>query len=211
MRIFSRDISLKKAAVYAAVAAVSLFGKANAQTAGVQDGKSEYKYMKEFAAFVVRLEDEGKTELVKNIKDNIVEYYRHFEQKMEEDQKKSSLKATEGKFSINDLTPKGVELYQALLAAKELKSEVSGRKTPMSRSKNQMDVAMAMLKIKNAEPELHQQIIQQAFGGVRYDEKEGTVSLKGKDGVEYYRHTRGEGQKALPDDVLFKTHRSLAR
>ena len=71
-----------------AVAAVGMFGKANAQTAGVQDGKTEYKYMKEFAAFVVRLEDEGKTELVKNIKDNIVEYYRHFEQKMEEDQKK---------------------------------------------------------------------------------------------------------------------------
>ena len=164
MRIFSRDINLKKAAVYAAVAAVSLFGKANAQTAGVQ-----------------------------------------------EDQKKSSLKVTEGKFSINDLTPKGVELYQALLAAKELKSEVSGRKTPMSRNKNQMDVVMAMLKIKNAEPELHQQIIQQAFGGVRYDEKEGTVSLKGPDGVKYYRHTRVKGQKALPADVLFKVHRSLAR
>ena len=211
MRLFNHDINLKKAAVYAAVAAVSLFGKANAQTAEAQDRKPEYKYMKEFAAFVARLEDEGKTEMVKNIKDNIVEYYRYFEQKMEEDQKKSSLKITEGKFSINDLTPKGVELYQAMLAAKELKSEVSGRKTSLSRNRNQMDVAVAMLKIKNAEPELHQQIIQQTFGDVRYDEKEGTVSLKGKDGKEYYRHTRAKGQKALPDDVLFKAQVSRGR
>lgn len=211
MRIFNHDINLKKAAVYAAVATVSLFGRATAQTTEAQNGKPEYKYMKEFAAFVARLEDEGKKEMVKNIKDNIVEYYRYFEQKMEEDQKKSSLKVTEGKFSINDLTPKGVELYQAMLAAKELKSEVSGRKTPMSRSKNQMDVAVAMLKIKNAEPELYQQIIQQTFGDVRYDEKEGIVSLKGKDGKEYYRHTRVKGQRALPDDVLFKAHRSFGR
>ena len=62
MRIFNHDISLKKAAVYAAVAA-KLFGRTNAPTMKAQNEKPEYKYIKEFAAFVVYLEDEGKTAL----------------------------------------------------------------------------------------------------------------------------------------------------
>lgn len=225
MEILSKDTKqkLKRAAVIGGIAFLSAFSLSAQNQQTPENGR---KYDKEFKEFVSMLEKDGKTDMVEKIKQNEAYFYDFFVSKLEaprEDGSKqggyerteeikaqgdktvaTSRETIDDTFSVRDLTPKGLEVYNALMMAKSLQAEVNGRNKSMARTNAQLDVAVAMLKIKHSEPELYQEIIQQTLGNIKYDEKEGTVSIKGKDNVEYYRHTRAKGEKALPNGALFR-------
>lgn len=209
---FKKDISkkLKRAGVYAATALVLLSGNAMAQDKK-QDTESKIPYMKEFAQFVHQMETDN-PELAEKIKKDPTTGYKIFAEKMakmDAEQKKTEGQTVERKtfddtFSIKDLSPKGLELYNALVISKSLQGQVTGRRSMSAMT----DVRTAMLKIKHSEPELHQEIIQKAFGKTKYNEEKGIVEMQGKDGTTYTMKTRKAGEKPLPAAAFFKARQN---